>query len=178
MPADLPPQFSARLDADVYALLEHGILDGDRQLVREPDAGDPPLHFRAALDRDAGTVRLLDFPPVTDDVDTDLGNVSATVSIDGDPEGTYDGGTGHVAIDVELTVDPKHLLARTSRVRLTLSSDAAIREAELEADGDPLTLDDGSVTLVGRGTFEGGTLDGGTLWLAIACAIDDVVGES
>ncbi len=178
MTADLPPQFSARLDADVYALLAHSILTGDRQLVREPDAGDPPLHFRAALDRDAGTVRLLDFPPVTDEVGTALGHVTATVTIQGDPEGAFDSETGHVRIEVELTIDPKHLLARTSRVRLALSSEATIRQAELEADGVPLTLSDGTVTLVGQGTFEGGTLDGGTFWLAIACAIDDVVDES
>ncbi len=175
MPADLPPQFSARLDADVYALLAHSVLTGDRQLVREPDAGDPPIHFRAALDREAGTVRLLAFPPVTDEVGTTLGTVSATVSISGDPEGAFDSATGHVRIEVELTVDPQHLLARTSRVRLALSSDGMIREAELQAEGVPLTLREGTVTLVGHGTFEGGTLDGGDLWLAIACAIDDVV---
>lgn len=174
----LPPQFSARLDADVYALLAHPILDGDnRHLVHEPSEGSPPILFRAALDQKVGAVHLLDFPPVTDHVGTDLGEVSATVTIEGDPMGKFDPATGHVEIEVTLTFDPEHLLARRSRVTLTLSSSATIREAELEADGDPLTFDDGSVTLVGRGTFEGGTLDSGSLWLAIACAIDDVVEE-
>ncbi len=177
MPTDLPSQFSARLDADVYALLVHPILDGDRQLVREPDEGDDPLLFRAALDREAGTVRLLDFPPVTDHVGTALGEVAATVTIEGDPTGDYDRNTGHVHIEVALTFAPKHLLARKSRVKLALSSEATIREPELEADGDPFTLDDGTLILVGHGTFEGGSLDGGDLWLAISCAIDDVVEE-
>ena len=178
MPADLPAQFSARLDADVYALLAHAILDGDnRHLVHEPSDGGDPIRFRATLDRDAGTVRLLDFPPVTDRVGTDLGEVEATVTIEGDPEGHFDAATGHVEIEIALAFDPKHLLARTSRVTLTLSSDAQIDQAELDATGDPLALDAGTLTLVGHGTFDGGTLDGGDLWLAIACAIDDVIEE-
>ncbi len=179
MLVDLPTRFSAHLDADVYALLAHRILDGDnRHLVHEPSEGQDPILFRASLDRDAGTVYLLDFPPVTDHVGTDLGEVSATVTIEGDPEGTFDPETGHVEIEVDLTFNPKHVLARKSRVTLALSSDARIDQPELDATGAPLTLDDGTLTLVGEGTFVGGSLNGGSLWLAIACVIDDVVDES
>ena len=175
MPPDLPSQFSARLDADVYALLAHRILDGDnRHLVRKPADGYAPVLFRATLDREAGTVRLLDFPPLTDRVGTDLGKVTATVSVEGEPEGRYNSETGHIEVEVILTFDPAHALARTSRVTLVLSSDGRIEQPELEATGDALELGEGTLTLTGHGTFESGTLDGGLIWLAISCAIDDV----
>lgn len=175
MPSTLPAQFRAALDADVYALLAHRILDGDnRHLVQEPDEGDPLLLFHAEVDRDAGTVRLVDFPAVTDHVGTDLGDVEATVTVEGDPEGHFHPSTGHIEIEVTLTFDPKHMLARTSRVTLVLRSDAQIEQPELDATGVPFTDADRSLTLVGHGTFEGGTLDGGDLWLAIACAVDDI----
>lgn len=179
MPTDLPDHVSARLDADVYALLHHAILDGDnRHLVQKPTDGGEPVLFRATLDRKAGTVRLLDFPPITDRVGTDLGKVTATVSVEGEPEGRYDSETGHVEVEVLLTFDPDHVLARTSRVTVVLSSSGRIEQPELEAAGEPLLWEDGSLTLTGHGTFEEGTLDGGTIWLAIACAIDDVTEAS
>lgn len=175
MPANLPPRFRATLDADVYALLAHRILDGDdRHLVEEPKDGDPLLVFHAEVDRDAETVRLIDFPPVTDHVGTDLGEVEATVTVDGDPEGYFHPTTGHVEIDVRLTFNPRHMLARTSRVTVALRSDARLEQPELDATGVPFTDSDRTLTLVGHGTFKGGTLDGGDLWLAIACAVDDI----
>ena len=178
MSSDLPSRFSARLDADVYALLAHRILDGDnRHLVRKPDEGEAPVLFRATLDREAGTVRLLDFPPLTERVGTDLGKVTATVSVEGEPVGRYDSATGHVEVEVVLTFDPDHALARTSRVTLVLSSNGRIEQPELEATGDALELVEGTLTLTGHGTFESGTLDGGLIWLALACAIDQMTDE-
>ena len=175
MPANLPAQFRATLDADVYALLAHRILDGDnRHLVHEPKEGEELLVFHAEVDRDAETVRLVDFPAVTDHVGTDLGEVTATVTVGGDPEGYFHPTTGEVEIEVTLKFDPKHMLARTSRVTLMLRSDATIDQEELDATGVPFTDADRALTLVGHGRFEGGTLDGGDLWLAIACAVDDI----
>lgn len=175
MPANLPPQFRTTLDADVYALLAHRILDGDnRHLVHEPKEGEDLLVFHAEVDRDAETVRLIDFPAVTDHVGTDLGEVTANVTVEGDPEGFFHPTTGEVEIEVTLKFDPKHMLARTSRVTLMLRSDATIEQEELDATGVPFTSEDGTLTLVGHGTFEGGTLDGGDLWLAIACAVEDI----
>jgi hypothetical protein len=175
VPAHLPPRFRAALDADVYALLAHRILDGDdRHLVHEPKDGEALILFHAEVDRDAETVRLIDFPPVTDHVGTDLGEIEATVTVEGNPEGFFHPTTGEVEIDVTLTFKPRHVLARTSRVTLALRSDARIDQAELDATGVPFTDADRSLTLVGHGTFEGGTLDGGDLWLAIACAVEDI----
>ena len=175
MPPDLPSQFSARLDADVYALLAHRILDGDnRHLVHEPKEGEGLIVFHAEVDRDAETVHLLDFPPVTDHVGTDLGDVKATVTVEGDPGGYFHPTTGHVEIDVTLTFEPRHMLARTSRVTVPLRTEARLEQPELDATGAPFSSSDGTLTLVGRGTFEGGTLDGGSLWLAIACLIEDI----
>ena len=97
------------------------------------------------------------------------------MSVEGEPEGRYNSETGHVEVEVVLTFDPDHALARTSRVTLILSSDGRIEQPELEATGDALELGEGvTLTLTGHGTFESGTLDGGMIWLAIACAIDDV----
>lgn len=175
MPADLPARFRATLDADVYALLAHRILDGDnRHLVHEPREGDLLLVFHAEVDRGAETVRLVDFPPVTDHVGTDLGEVSATVTVEGNPEGFFHPTTGEVEIDVTLRFDPDHLLARASRVTLALRSDIRIEQPELDATGVPFSDEEGALTLVGHGTFEGGTLDGGDLWLAIACAVEEI----
>jgi hypothetical protein len=175
VPANLPPRFRATLDADVYALLAHRILDDDnRHLVHEPKEGEDLLIFHAEVDREAETVRLIDFPPVTDHVGTDIGEIEATVIVEGDPEGYFHPTTGEVEIEVTLRFDPKHMLARTSRVTLLLRSDAHIDQEELDATGVAFTDADRSLTLVGHGTFEGGTLAGGTLWLAIACEIDDI----
>ena len=174
-PGDLDRMIGAALDADVYALLAHRILDGDnRHLVHEPKEGEDLLVFHAEVDRNAETVRLIDFPAVTDHVGTDIGEIEATVTVEGDPEGFFHPTTGEVEIEVTLRFDPKHMLARTSRVTLMLRSDARIEQDELDATGVAFTDADRSLTLVGHGTFEGGTLAGGDLWLAIACAVDDI----
>ncbi len=176
LPETLPAQFSAHLSATVHCVLAHRILDGDnRAYVVEPKEGGEPLAFEAALDQEDGTVRILDFPTVTDRVGTDLGEVEATVAIEGEPEGRYDAESGDVTVRVTLLFDPDHLLAKASRVALTLSSAGAFDEAELAAEGAPLDLAGGTLTLVGEGTFEGGTLEGGSCWLAIGCEIEDVV---
>jgi hypothetical protein len=175
VPLDLPARFRATLDADVYALLAHRILDGDnRHLVHEPKEGEDLIVFHAEVDREAETVHLIDFPPVTDHVGTDLGEIEATVSVEGDPGGYFHPTTGHVEIDVTLKFAPRHMLARTSRVTVSLRSDERLEQPELDATGVPFTSADRSLTLVGHGTFEGGTLNGGSIWLAIACYIEDI----
>jgi hypothetical protein len=174
LPPDLPDQFTARLCGIVHALLEHSILRGNRQVVREPAEGAACIPFHAGLDQAAGTAFLVDFPEVSDSVPTSLGRVSATVSVEGTPTGAYDHATGHVAIDVDLVFNPRHMLARTSRVRVHLETRTAIEEPELRFEGAPLSLSTAVLVLTGRGTFEGGSLDGGTIWLAVTCEVEQL----
>lgn len=174
IPDPLPPQFTATLRARVRALIEHSILDGGRQTVEEPAAGGEPLVVRVEVDREAGTLRLLEFPPVEDEVGTAIGTVRALVTVGGQPEGAYDGETGHARLDVPVDVDPKSMLARDSAARVALSTEGAVDQPELQATGDPLDAGDSVVRLVGHGTFTGGSLDGGTLWLVVDCEVESV----
>lgn len=167
LPDPLPPQFTATIQARVRALLTHSILDGDRQSVEAPSADAAHLTVRVEVDREAGTLRLVQFPEVEDEVETAIGSVRAVVTVDGRPEGTYDAETGHVRLEVPVEVDPKSMLASDSAARVVLSSDGAIDQPGLKATGDPFNEGDAVVRLVGQGTFEGGSLDGGTLWLVV-----------
>ena len=169
LPDPLPPRFTAGLVATIGCRVEHGLLRGDAAVVEEPD-----LHFDAEVDVEAGTVRVVGFPEVRDTVATALGDVTTTVSVDGDPEGHYAAATGHVDVDARLTFKPKHLLARRSRVEVRLHTDGAVDAEGVSAAGDPLHADDGHLVLVGEGTFEGGSLDGGRLWLSIRATLDRI----
>jgi hypothetical protein len=169
-----PAQITASLDARVHCILAHVILEGDRAYVDEPDPEDDAIHFSAELDREKGEAKLVDFPPIKDAVRTDLGRIKAEVRVEKAETGTYDAETGHVTVAVRLAFDPDHFLARTSEVELTLSSDAAWDEPEYHAVGKPLTLEDGTIVLVGEGTFDGGSLDGGKLYLAIECEVMEI----
>lgn len=178
IPNPLPPRFTATLQASVRAVIAHPILDGDRQLVEAPHEGEDRLTVRAAVDREAGTLRIVTFPELSDKVDTAIGRVRAVVNVEGEPEGTFADDTGHVRLDAPVHVNPKSLLARDSDVTVALATDGAVRQPELEAEGDPFDDGDKIVRLVGEGTFEGGSLDGGTMWLVIDCEVVDVAEEA
>lgn len=167
-------KITARLEARLDCILTHSILKGDRSHVSEPDAEDEPIRFQAELDREAGTARLVDFPPVRDAVETDLGEIKAEVRVEKSEVGTYDAETGHVSLAVRLAFDPDGFLARTSKVDLTLSTQNTFDEPEHAAEGAPLSLKSGTLRLVGEGTFDGGSLMDGTLFLAIDCAVLEI----
>ena len=174
LPDPLPPRFVATLHARVSALFAHGILRGGRQLVEKPSDGGPPLVLRIEGDVGAGTLRLVAFPEVEDAVGTLIGKVRAAVQVGGQPEGSFDAATGRVEIDVPIHLDTRHLLARDSDAVLTLSTHVAVDQPELSAEGDPFHGGDPVVRLVGTGTFEGGSLAGGTLWLVLDAEVQDV----
>lgn len=165
LPDPLPTRFVAHLVATVRCTVEHSLLDDDRADVTETDVA-----FEAHVD--GATVRVVGFPEIEGDVETAIGRVRATVRIDGDPEGQYDAATGHAAVDAALAFDPDSFLASTSRVAVRLETDA--RLSDPKATGNALDAGDDRVTLVCEGTFEGGSLDGGRLGLAIACRIERV----
>ena len=126
--------------------------------------------FKAHVD--AGTVRVVGFPEIEGEVGTAVGRVRAVVSVVGEPEGTHDAGTGHARVAADLAFDPDSFLARTSRVAVTLQTGA--RLADPEATGDPLDAGNARVVLVGEGTFDGGSLDGGRLALVLDARIERV----
>lgn len=165
LPDPLPARFVAHLTATVRCTVEHAMLDDGRA-----DVTESAVAFEAHVDGD--TVRVVGFPDIEGTVGTVIGSVDATVRVEGEPEGTYEVGTGHAAVDAALEFDPDSFLARTSRVSLRLESNA--RLADPEAMGDPLDAGDDRVVLVGEGTFEGGSLDGGRLALVIDCHIDRI----
>lgn len=165
LPDPLPTRFVARLAATVRCTVEHTMLDDDRADVTEAD-----IAFEAHVD--GATVRVVGFPDIASEVGTAIGRVRAEVRLDGEPEGTYDTETGHAAIDAALAFDPDSFLASTSRVMLRLATDA--RLADPKAAGNALDAGDERVVLVGEGTFDGGSLDGGRLGLVIACRIERV----
>lgn len=173
LPDPLPSRFTATLHGRVRAVIAHSILDDDRQRFEAPQDGGY-LEIRAEVDREAGTLRITEFPPVEDRVGTAIGEVRAVVTVEGEPEGTYGGDDGHVRLDAPVHVEPKSMLASDSDVTVTLSTDGSVRQPDLEADGDPVDDGDATVRLVGEGTFRGGSLDGGTMWLSIDCEIASV----
>ena len=124
--------------------------------------------FKAHVD--AGTVRVVGFPEIEGEVGTAVGRVRAVVSVEGEPE--HDAGTGHARVAADLAFAPDSFLARTSRVAVTLQTDA--RLADPRAAGDPLDAGNARVVLVGEGTFGGGSLDGGRLALVLDCRIEHV----
>ena len=164
LPDPLPARFVARLSAALRCTVEHGLLDDGRADV-EQDA----VSFVAHVDVGGGTVRVVGFPAVEAEVGTAIGRIATTVSVEGEPEGTYAAETGHADVAAVLTFDPDSLLARTSRVAVHLRSDATL--ADPKATGDPLEAGDARVVLVGEGTFEGGSLDGGRLGLVLTCRV-------
>ena len=117
------------------AVIEHPVLKGGRQSVDAPASGT--LDASAEVDREAGTLRITGFPPVSDRVATKLGRIKATVELGDEPAGTFDDGTGHVSFETTLDVRPKSLLARDSTVTMTLASDASVDTDGLAATGDP-----------------------------------------
>ena len=176
LPDPLPARAAATLDATVRALIVHDLLKGGRHILEEPAEG--ALTVRVTVDRGAGTLRLDAFPEIEDEVQTAIGSVRAVVSVEGTPEGTYDDATGHVEIEVPLHLDAKSFLARDSGAVLTLDSRDTVDEPGLSATGDPFDAGDPTVRLVGRGTFEGGSLDGGALWLVLDATVSDVADAS
>ena len=169
LPDPLPPTFAADLSLTVRAVIAHPVLTGGRQQV---DAG--PLAARAEVDRAAGTLRITDFPTVTDRVSTKIGRVAASVVLQGQPTGTFDDETGHLSVEADLRIAPKSLLARDSRVTMTLATDDRVDTPEVSAEGDPLDDGDATLRLVGEGTFRGGTLAGGTFWLVLDGTVESV----
>lgn len=177
VPSPLPARAAATLDARVHALIVHGVLDGGRHRLDAP-GGDGALAVRVTVDRGAGTLRLDAFPEIEDRVATAIGGVRAVVSVVGTPEGSYDDATGHVDVDVPLHLDAKGFLARDSDVVVSLSSRGSVDEGGLAGAGDPFDAGDPTVRLVGSGTFDGGSLDGGSLWLVLDATVVDVADAS
>jgi hypothetical protein len=173
LPDPLPARFEAVLHGRVRAVIAHSLLDGGRQTFEAPSGGEP-LAIRAAVDREAGTLRITEFPAVGDEVDTAVGSVHAVVTVEGEPAGRYHGDDGHVEIDAPIHVEPDSFLASDSDATLALSTSGAVRQPDLDAHGDPVDDGDATVRLVGEGTFRGGSLDGGTMWIAIDCTIDAI----
>ena len=173
LPDPLPPRFTATLDARVRALFVHPILRGGRQLVEAPAEGAAPLALDVAVDTEAGTIRLTRFPELSDAVATAIGRVSASVRVVGEPEGAF-ADDGAVRIAVPLRLRTRHLLARGGDVELALSTDGALTEPELSAEGDAFDAGDPLAVLVGEGTFAGGSLKGGTLFLALHAEVQSV----
>lgn len=173
LPDPFPPRFEAVLSVSVRSVIAHPILRGGRQRV---DAG--PLAVRAQVDREAGTLRIVDFPTVSDRVATMIGKVKASVEIQGQPTGSFDDATGHVAVEADLRIAPKSMLARDSDVTMTLSSDDRIETPEVSAEGDPLDDGDDVLRLVGEGTFRNGTLVGGTFTLVLDCTVESVTDQA
>lgn len=165
LPDPLPARFTASLVATVRCTVEHAMLDDGRADVEQSG-----LAFETHVD--GATVRVTGFPEIEAHVATAIGRVRATVTVDGTPRGTYDAATGHVDAEARLAFDPDSFLARTSRVALRLATDA--RLAKPTAAGNPLDAGDDRVVLVGEGTFEGGSLDGGRLGLVLDCRIERV----
>lgn len=165
LPDPLPARFVASLAAVIRCTVEHGMLDDDRAEVEEDGVA-----FEAHVDVNAGTVRVVGFPEIEAEVGTAIGKIRTTVSVEGEPEGDYDAGTGNVAVEATLVFDPSSLLARKSRVAVRLHSDG--RLADPKATGDPLEPGDTRVVLIGEGVFEGGSLDGGRLGLVLTCKVE------
>lgn len=174
VPDPLPPRFTASLRGRIRALLAHSILEGGRQSVAAPAEDGAPLSVRVEVDQEAGTLRLLSFPEIEDEVGTAIGDVRAVVSVEGEPAGSYDAPSGHAEVEVPLRFDAKSMFARDSSVRVTLRTDGAVDQPGLQATGDPFEAGDPAVRLVGHGTFEGGSLDGGTLWLVVDGEVEAV----
>lgn len=173
LPNPLPDRFTATLHGRVRAAIAHSILDGGRQSFEAPSDGGR-LTIRADVDRTGGTLRITEFPAVEDRVGTAIGSVRAVVTVEGEPEGTFADDTGHVRVEAPVHVEPKSILASDSSMRVTLTTDGALRQPDIDAQGDPLDDGDATVRLVGEGTFEGGSLDGGTMWLVIDCEVASV----
>lgn len=169
LPNPLPSRFAAGLAVSVRAVIAHPIVSGGRQRV---DAG--PLAVRAEVDREAGTLRIVDFPEVSDRVSTKIGTVTASVELRGQPAGSFDGATGHVSVESELHIAPKTMLARDSDVSMVLASDAHVEAGDVAAQGDPLNDGDATLRLVGEGRFRNGTLVGGTFTLVLDCVVESV----
>ena len=163
LPDPLPSRFTASLVATVHCTVEHSLLDGDRAEVEQPDVA-----FEAHVED--GSVRVVGFPEIEAEVETAISRIRTTVSVEGTPAGTHDAATGHVEAEATLSFDPSSFLASTSRVQVRLSSDDRIKDPK--ATGDALDGGDDRVVLVGEGTFEGGSLDGGRLGLVLECRID------
>lgn len=169
LPDPLPARATATLDAAVRAVIAHDLLDGGRHTLEANG-----LSVRVRVDREAGSLTLDSFPDIDDDVDTAIGRVRAVVSVEGQPEGHYDGATGHVSIAVPLHLDAKSLFARDSDLRLPLSSDRTLDRDGLSATGDPFDAGDPTVRLVGEGTLDGGSLDGASVSLILSGTVTDV----
>ena len=175
LPDPLPTRFTATLGVRVRAVIEHSILKGGRQSFEAPAEGR--LDARVRVDREAGTVVVVEFPAVSDRVATALGTIRASVAVEGEPEGSFDHGSGHVSVETPLHVSPKSFLARDSRVTLTLSSDARVETDGLAAQGDPLDDGDDTVRLVGEGVFANGSLRDGTIWLSLDGHVESVTDD-
>lgn len=121
---------------------------------------------------DDGAVRVVGFPEIEAEVATAIGSVRAVVTVEGEPEGTHDPETGHARIAAALEFNPDSFLARTSRVAVTLQTDAHLTDPK--AAGNPLDSGDARMVLVGEGTFDGGSLDGGRLALVLDARIASV----
>ena len=162
LPDPLPPRFRVALAASVRCTVEHSILDDGRAVVVQDDVA-----FEAHVAD--GRVRVAGFPEIEGEVGTTIGRVSAVVRLAGEPEGAHDAETGHASVAADLEFDPDSFLARTSRVAVQLQTDARLGETA----GNPLDAGDGRVVLVGEGTFEGGSLDGGRLGLVLDARVAD-----
>ena len=162
LPYPLPASFVVSLTATVRCAVTHALLDDGRAEVVQEDVA-----FEAHVDD--GRVRVVAFPDITGEVETAIGRVKTTVRLDGEPKGSHDAVTGHATVEALLEFDPASFLARTSRVSVRLSTDAHL---DGEA-GDPLDAGDSRVVLVGEGTFEGGSVDGGHLGLVLDAHVTD-----
>ena len=98
------------------------------------------------------SIRITNFSPITNSSQTQLGQNTSTITMTGGGTGTFDSSTGR--IDIPITLGLRNSLQIFGNSTLPL---------RLVAEGpNKKNPQDGSVTLVGTGTFAGGALNGST----------------
>lgn len=133
-----------------------------------PQARGPfarPVQFRIMINAARTTITLTTFPPIQVTFNTPLGRNTTTITRSSGGSGSY--AAGRIRMPLGLRFDQSHILARGSDLNVMLSTDPP---------GSPLSPQPfGNLTLVGSGTFQGGTLGGQTGTLNIRGTLSAVV---
>lgn len=96
------------------------------------------------------SIRITNFSPITNTSQTQLGQNTSTITMTGGGTGTFDSSTGRLEIPITLGLRNSLQVFGNSTLPLRLAAEGPNKK----------NAQDGSVTLVGTGTFAGGALNG------------------
>ncbi len=134
--------------------------------ARGPYEGDIVIGIRFNASRTE--VTITSFPDiVSDPSDTPVGDNVTTVSLISGGNGTFDKSTGHIGIALGLRFDHSNRFIGDSTLSLMLTT----HNVE-ELQGSPLNNTTRALTMVGRGTLNGGYLNGSDADLIVSGGLE------